>query len=348
MSRSALNRGMVRIVIGGDGLYDYASTGIADEFARLYFPDPETGSVGHPDLPASISPATATGRYHSEVYTIRAFCPVKSEIVIDFVVHEGGKASEWAQNAQSGGSLVLTSPHGLYLPPSPGGRQLALCDATGLPALARILETLPEDAHCLAIVEIADPSHRYDLRSPGRLETIWLEGGNGVSPSRLAAALRALPQDTLPYYVWMAGEQKAARAVRRHLRQHWRLPAEKYAVVGYWIENREKWMAAWDGIEPALKQRIDAAWASGRDRDGRGGDISVAGEPCVRNDRDRRASLTGGVAGISGARHASGARHGARRHQGLVQAIAACDGPLGGAPSGRSRSGLARRERTAL
>lgn len=268
MSRVRLTPGMVRVVLGGDGLRNYSSSGIPDEFVRLYFPDAETGLIAHPDLPESISPAGAAGRCHSEVYTIRAFCPVTGEFVIDFVVHEGGKASEWAQNAQPGDPLVLTGPHGMYLPPSRGGRQLALCDATGLPALARIVETLPVATDFLAIVEIADPSHRYELRSPGKLETVWLEGsGNGVSPSRLAAALQTLPQDRLPDYVWMAGEQKAARAVRRHLRRQWRLPPERYAVVGYWIGNREEWMAAWDGIEPAFRQRIADAWASDRDRE---------------------------------------------------------------------------------
>lgn len=269
-SRGFVTPGMVRIVLGGEGLWDYPTTGIPDEFARLYFPDNDAGLISHPDLPVSPEQEEeqSVERCHSEVYTIRSFDRMKRELVIDFVVHEGGKASEWAQRARPGDPLVLTSPHGMYLPQKPNGKQLFVCDATGLPALARILDSLPSEVDALAVVEIADPSHRYVLQSCCTLQTIWLErSGNGVAPSQLFSALRSLAANNLPDYVWMAGEHKEARAIRRHLRQQWRLPADRYAVVGYWIDKREEWMVAWEDLDPALKRRIDTAWASGRDRE---------------------------------------------------------------------------------
>lgn len=270
ISREFITPGMVRIVLGGAGLRNYSSTGIPDEFVRLYFPDENTGVVAHPDLPVSPEqPADQQiRRCHSEVYTIRSFDAVKRELVIDFVVHEGGKSSEWAQCAQGGDKLVLSSPHAMYLPPKPNCKQLLLCDATGLPALARILEMLPSETDALAVIEIAEPSHRYLLQSSCKLETIWLERrGNGVAPSQLFSVLRSLSTDNLPDYVWMAGEHRQARAIRRHLRKQWGLSADRYTVVGYWIEKREEWVERWENLDPELKQRIDAAWACGRDRE---------------------------------------------------------------------------------
>ncbi len=269
-SREFVNPGMVEIVLEGERLGDYPSTGIPDEFARLYFPSNDAGLIRHPDIPVALGQKRerSVGPCHSEVYTIRSFDRAKRELVIDFVVHKGGKASTWAQGARQGDPLVLSSPHGMYRPQKWKRKQLFLCDATGIPALARILETLPSETECLAIIEIADPTHRYEFQPSCRLETVWLErSGNGVAPGRLCEALHSLPPARLPDYVWMAGEHKQARAIRRHLRQQWQLPCERYAVAGYWIEKRAKWMAAWKDIEPALKRRIETSWSSGRDRE---------------------------------------------------------------------------------
>lgn len=270
LGREALTPGMLRLFLGGDSLHAFESERVGDEFVRLFFPDARTGRLVQPIMHEDGGYAFAPDdpRPHSEVYTVRAFDAARSVLTIDFVIHDGGYASEWAQAAQPGDRLLLTSPRALYKAPADARRQVFVCDATGLPAVCRMLEALPADVEALVIAEVAAASHRQALASPARVEAFWLEGsGNGVGPSMMAQALESLARERRPDYVWMAGEQKEARAVRKFVRQTLGLPADRYAILGYWTDQRAQWEAGWQALDPALKARIADAWASGRDRE---------------------------------------------------------------------------------
>ncbi len=77
LSRRLVTPGMVRVTLGGSEVAGIVSTGIGDEYIRLFFPDPATGELV---LPA----ADEKGRWrypegktpaHSGCYTIRAARP---------------------------------------------------------------------------------------------------------------------------------------------------------------------------------------------------------------------------------------------------------------------------------
>lgn len=260
---------MVRITFGGPGLAGFQTTGVADEYIRVFLPDPETGEVVLPIVDARGYWSWPEGRKpaHTAPYTVRRLDPATGELDIDFVVHEGGRASEWAQKARPGDSIVVNRPHGLYGAPADVEWVLFACDATGIPALGRLLENLPAKVDARAIVEVADASHEVALTSPARLEVTWLHGsGNGVAPSRLPEAVGAVQLPKRPGYVWIAAEQKAARPIRRRMRHELKLPAERYAVTAYWTDHLAEWQAGWQALDPTIKSRIEAAWASDRDR----------------------------------------------------------------------------------
>ncbi|MCW5713083.1 MAG: siderophore-interacting protein [Bauldia sp.] len=261
---------MIRVTFGGPGLSGFASTGVGDEYVRLFFPDPETGEVVLPIVDGRGFWSWPEGRKpaHTEPYTVRRFDGERGEIDIDFVVHEGGRASEWAQRARPGDGLVINQPHGLYEAPDDIEWVLFACDATGIPALGRLLEDLPASVEARAIVEIADPAHELTLMSPARLDVTWLHGsGNGIAPSRLPEAVGAMKLPARPGYVWIAAEQKAARPLRRRMRHELKLPGDRYSVTAYWTDHLAEWQAGWSALDPAIKARIEAAWASDRDRD---------------------------------------------------------------------------------
>lgn len=268
LSRSQLTPGMVRVSLGGQGLADFPSTGIGDEYLRLFFPNEKTGKVHLPHI-------TDDGRWtypdgqdaiRCSTYTVRRHDPAESRVDIDFVVHKGGVASEWAQKAKRGETITINKPRGLYTPPSDAAWQLLVADATGLPALSRILEQTPSDMQSRIFIEVAEAEHQQELPHHPHATVTWLHrSGNGVAPSRLTEIIRSVPLPATPGYIWVAGEQKVVRAIRKFVRQDLKLPAERYELVGYWVANGEDWDARWEALPADVKSAIEAGWDSGRD-----------------------------------------------------------------------------------
>ncbi len=256
-----LSPGMVRVTFGGDDLADFVSTGVGDEYVRLFFPHPGRTDVVMPyvsgdywEYPEGADPGPM------RTYTIRDV-PEPGVVVIDFVVHEGGVAASWALGARPGDVIALNPPRGLYDRPDDATWQLLLADATGLPALARILELTPATVRTRAVVEVADDAHRIDLATPAGADVVWTLGGNGHGPCGLLEALRATSLPEGAGYVWFAGEARVQRAVRTYLRHELGLPGPAYKVVGYWTERAEEWRSTWLGLGPEVRERLDSLWS---------------------------------------------------------------------------------------
>lgn len=267
--REALSPGMVRITFRGEELADFHSTGIGDEYLRLFFPHEESGEV---ILPIIDDEGRWTYRedkppVRCATYTVRRFDAGAGELDIDFVVHEGGVASTWAQSVAPGSPMIVNRPRGLYELPEGAEWQLLMADATGIPALARLLEQTPETVRSRVIIEVAENGHRQPLpEHPGAVVT-WIEGtGNGAAASLLDAAFGAVHLPEAPGYIWVAAEQKPVRAIRKHVRQVLKWPAEHSKLVAYWIEEKKQDKAAPRKVLPeAMRAEIGAAWFFSRD-----------------------------------------------------------------------------------
>ena len=269
LARRMVTPGMVRVTLGGEGLREMATTGIGDEYVRLFFPDLKTGELVLPEVNEKGQWKYPEGRKpaHCECYTIRYFRD--GEIDLDFVVHEHGRASEWAQAAVPGDTIAVRHPYGIYEAPAETRWVLFVCDATGLPALGRLLEGLGPEVEARAIVEVPDASHEQQFESKAKLKLVWLHGsGNGIAPSRLEEAVRTVnfPTDR-PTYVWVAAESKGVRPIRRYMRHELGWGPTKYSVTGYWTDKVEEWNAGWEALDPKLRRQIDDLWVSGREHE---------------------------------------------------------------------------------
>jgi NADPH-dependent ferric siderophore reductase len=257
---------MRRIVLGGAGLAGYASTGVGDEYVRLIFP---TDGDREPVLPSvtggaldygSIDPATL------RTYTVRDFDPATGEVTVDVVLHAGGVAGRWARAARPGDPVGITTPHGLYSPPPGLRRQVLVADCAGLPAAARLLETTAAAVPTRLIAEVPDEDHYLRLDVPAGAEVTWVHGGNGHGPSRLADIVRSLPRPEPGVdYLWVAGETRILRDVRRYLRTELGLPAHAYKTVGYWTDGAESWRARYDALDAEIRASLEALWTADAD-----------------------------------------------------------------------------------
>lgn len=261
-----LSPGMRRVVFGGDGVADYGSTGVGDEYIRLIFPREPDAAPDLPDVGEKGLDYTTVDLDRLRTYTVRDHDPDAGRITVDFVVHDGGVAAAWALRAEPGHLVGLNTPTALYDPPAELGWQVLVADYAGAPAALRIAALTPT-VRTRLILEVPDDEHRLELPDRPRLEVTWVVGGNGHGPSRLEEIVRTVPRPEGDGYVWVAGEAKAVRGVRKHLRHELRLPATAYKAVGYWIAGAETWRERYDALDEQTRAELDAIWQSDRDEE---------------------------------------------------------------------------------
>lgn len=255
-----LSPAMRRIVFGGPSLAGYWTTGVGDEYLRVMFPEP---GQQKPDLPAVNGDRldySSIDMRRLRTYTVRAFDPETGELTIDFVIHEGGVAAQWAAAAAPGMFVGVNSPASCYNPPDDLQWQILVADYAGLPAALRLVESAPAGVRTRLVLEISDSSHRIEIPSDPDVEVTWVIGGNGAQPSRLEEIVRRLPRPEGVGYIWVAGEAGVVRSVRRLLRHEFGLPGSAYRTVGYWVEKAEEWDARFAALDEETKRTLDALW----------------------------------------------------------------------------------------
>jgi NADPH-dependent ferric siderophore reductase len=213
--REPLSEHLVRLVVSGvDG---FTSTGIPDEWVAL----------------------TVPGQFQTRYYTVRAWEPGTAELVLDVVVHDHGLVTEWAQGHCVGDVVGISAPKGSFELPADATWVVLVGDLTGLPAVARIGESV--DLPVTAYVESPDGPLEDYLDRP----VTWL-APPGPGESGLADLVRTLAWPEGPGYFWMAGESAQMRMIRRHLRHDLGMPSSAYDVMGYWSGTRGRQVRAVD------------------------------------------------------------------------------------------------------
>ena len=255
-----LTPGMVRIEFGGEGLDGFVSSGVGDEYLRLFLPP-----SGHdePNLPVPTTDddwsfPEGVEQAVARTYTVRAWEP--GRLTIDFVVHDGGVAATWALGARPGHIAGVNTPRPLYAAPDDITWQLLVADATGLPAALRLAEQAPDDVQTRLVLEVLAPEDRQHVVPRPNVEVLWTYGGNGHGPSRIEEIIRGteLPQGR--GYVWVAGETKSTRGVRKYLRHELHLPSSDFKVMGYWMMNEEKWTERYEALPEDVRERLEMMW----------------------------------------------------------------------------------------
>lgn len=242
-----LTPAMIRVVLKVQDGERLVATDHPDEWVRLALrPDAHT--------PVTLPVKMENGRWDrpdgsvscpNRPYTVRAWDPATSEMIIDLVVHEGGVAASWAMDAKPGDVVGICNPEGRFEPPPGAEWVLLLVDITGLPAVGRILEELPATMRAIVHVEIPSRADQQALDSRANVDLVWHETHGRRDGDKaytrlpeIAERFTELPHG--PGYIYIAGEARAASACRKHFRD--RLGFDKHAIdaIGYWIEGRAR------------------------------------------------------------------------------------------------------------
>ncbi|MBB4953717.1 NADPH-dependent ferric siderophore reductase [Agrobacterium vitis] len=246
-----LTPSMIRVVLKLEGGERLLPSGHPDEWVRLAVPAdadtpvtlPVLGENGKWEMPEGADYAP------NRPYTVRRWNAETCEMVLDMVVHEGGVAASWAMAAKVGDVVGICNPEGRFWLPKGSRWLLMLADVTGLPAVGRVLEELPEGFPAVVHVEIPSDADRQEIG--GIIETVadvevsW-HTCHGLKPERpgytelprIARQITALPEG--PGYIYIAGEARAVAACRTHFRDDLGFDKSRIDAVGYWIEGQAR------------------------------------------------------------------------------------------------------------
>ncbi|MFI7534196.1 SIP domain-containing protein [Streptosporangium sp. NPDC049376] len=241
---SDVTPGMRRVTFGGEQLRAFTRDGLDlpelrsegfDDHVKFFFgvgdepPVLPAQNVSSLDWPVDERPL-------AKDYTPRRFDPEAGEIDFDFVRHEGGVASSWADQAAPGQVAWIAGPKMSHSHPEGADWLLVIGDETALPAIGRWLEEMPEGTRAKVLIEIGDPSHRQELPTRADADVVWLsrDGAPAGTTDLLARAVRELEWLPGTVFVWAAGEAGALKEVRRHLVTEREVPREWMHLTGYW------------------------------------------------------------------------------------------------------------------
>lgn len=261
LRREQLTPGLVRIVLGGDGLAgwdaDRVTGEVTDAYLVLWFPPAGAPYAAPFDVGAVEAEHPAELWPSHRHYTVRRWDAAQQELTIDFVVHgDAGVAGPWAQQAQPGDRVVLTTPRGGYRPDPRADWHLMVGDESAFPAVAASLEAVPAGSRAVAVLLCDGPDHRVDLACPGDLEITWLHRtGRPEDASLLVDAVRALDFPPGRVHGFVHGEAGEVREVRRHLLGERGVPRGDLSVSGYW--RRTMTDEAWRRVKKAWNAEVE-------------------------------------------------------------------------------------------
>ncbi|MFC8792446.1 SIP domain-containing protein [Streptomyces cinereoruber] len=255
-----LTPGMRRLTLGGPQLDAFVKDGLElpalrtegfDDHVKFFFAD-ETGRLVLPRQQVS-SLDWSDGRPVAKDYTPVSHDPEKGEIVFDFVRHEGGVASTWAENAAPGDSAWIAGPKMSHSHPEGADWILVVGDETALPAIGRWLAEMPEGTEARVFIEIGEDSHRQELPTKADAEIVWLSrnGAPAGTTDLLEQAVRAADWPPGTVFAWVAGEAVTLKGIRRHLATERGVPREQTHITGYWRRTAPAVPAAAEALPDA-------------------------------------------------------------------------------------------------
>ena len=175
-------------------------------------------------------------------YTVRSIDRARSTIDVDFFLHDSsGPGGGWARQARPGDLVGAAGPGGGGI--GKANWYLLAGDETALPAIARILESLPATVRGIAAIEIGGETERQALAAPPGIAIEWLYRENGGAACR-RSLLDAVQSADFPVpgesrFAWVGCEAGLAKKIRAYLRTERAFTKSDQLVVAYWHSHGE-------------------------------------------------------------------------------------------------------------
>ncbi|MBS3177628.1 MULTISPECIES: siderophore-interacting protein [unclassified Pseudoclavibacter] len=234
-----LSRSLVRVHFSGADLDDF-DLEHADTYLKLHF----GAGIGELELPFDLQELRATLPIDRvpvrRTYTVRGIDRASGTVSVDFVVHgDAGVAGPWARDANPGDVIVASTPHGAYSPLPESDWHLICGDESALPAIARTLEAMPDDAKGAVLVEVGGDEDHIQLEAPTGVTVTWIHRGEhgGFDRQLLAAAVEELELPDGRVQVFAHGEREQMKRLRKNFSARG-IDRSQLSLSGYWAAGR--------------------------------------------------------------------------------------------------------------
>lgn len=233
----------IRVTLTGDAVPEFAETTVGVN-NKIFIPPAGVDEIHFPSFNFETREwlhASEDVRPTIRTYTHRGIDIEKKEMIIDFVAHgETGPASAWATNAKPGDKLgVSMRKQATKLFPE-ANWYLLVADATGIPVLSAILESLPSDAKGLAYIEVPTKADEQQITSASNIQINWIHNPTPGIDSTLPDLVKQtpIPEDHLgSRFAYVAAEYDIVRHVRHYLRKEKKWNMAELAAYAYWTEG---------------------------------------------------------------------------------------------------------------
>nr|WP_245192961.1 siderophore-interacting protein [Kocuria sp. JC486] len=249
--RLQLSASMVRVVADIQDPSQFQDIEPPEKYVKLVFFDPALDLGPHPDyweLKESLPPEQQPVTRHM---TLRKVDLERGSVWIDVATHgQVGFAGPWAMQAQPGDTIVAVGPGGKWVPDPQASWSLFLGDDAAIPAIAANLETLPDDAQGVVLLEVEGPEDQMDLPVPSGMTLRWChrrDQAPGTHALVEAAEAVEWPTSTEGVQAFAHGEREAMKLLRPIIfggstgstdPQGRGLTKEQVSISGYWARGR--------------------------------------------------------------------------------------------------------------
>lgn len=219
---------VMKVVAEPVGKVRAESQGLVGEYVRII-----TGKNGEvlPEATMDGSKPKWKQPTTSAKYTVRSYAEETGAVEVNIMLHKKGAGTTWARTVKPGDLAHLLGPKSGYEISDDYDYYLLAGDETGLPGMARWIESMPYDARGAAFIEVAAAESQQSIDAPEGFELIWVDS---QTPGALAEAVQAheLPQGAI--FTWLAGESTAIQPLRVWARRELGVPKGHGYSKGYW------------------------------------------------------------------------------------------------------------------
>lgn len=235
VNKELVSTNMLRITLAGD---DLNNLGQAQEggYLKLHFAKPDCLNE---DIEAQLLSEDPSLRPILRTYTIRHQRYNPNQIDIDFVIHETGPASSWANKCALGDCIYVAGPGKIKQLDSQADWFLLVGDMTALPAISVNIERLPCDAKGYAVIEILHENDKQNLKAPANFEIIWVQknlfiNDNDLEQSALIKKVKQLKGLQGEPSFWLACEFNSMRNLRQYFLKDLGIEKRALYASSYW------------------------------------------------------------------------------------------------------------------
>ncbi len=194
-----------RLTIGGSQLEGFVSQGF-DDHIKVFFPTNPDSFVP----PQAGEDGVIWGEGERPV--ARDYTPIydaaRNELTLDFYLHDGGVASQWAQKVQQGDPVFIGGPRGSLVVPVEYEWQLYVCDESGMPALRQRMQALRNAGfrgELTALVCTHGTDSRDYLAGTEGFDLEWFDIQQTEALTARLAQLLPIARQKKPF-IWITGE----------------------------------------------------------------------------------------------------------------------------------------------